>query len=183
MADEDTHVSEPLGINDMSQCYTVVPIGITLLEGQVHLNTFLQTLDARKLDDDAAEVILSAATWMQRRTPAKYQDYIFRVKTSSDPRDPRCNAWALLTQQHVTGYAPHWVLVALHTYSEHRRRGFGTAIVNEAVRLAKASAVRSMCLQCRPSNVRFYERLGFAVRPSETPENSDFVDMRRRLDD
>jgi ribosomal protein S18 acetylase RimI-like enzyme len=67
-------------------------------------------------------------------------------------------------QRRSLGLPPHWYLAFLAVEPEHQGRGVGSALV--APVLARAEAAGETCVleTFVERNVRFYERLGFAVR-------------------
>jgi predicted N-acetyltransferase YhbS len=60
------------------------------------------------------------------------------------------------------GVCLHRLLAPLWVLPEYQRRGVGTALLEEVIRIADATSPPTvMCLQASPSGQELYERLGF----------------------
>jgi GNAT superfamily N-acetyltransferase len=60
-------------------------------------------------------------------------------------------------------HAPAWRLRGMATFEDARRRGAGTELVAEGIRVAKTSGARLVWCNARAGARSFYEKLGFAV--------------------
>lgn len=60
-------------------------------------------------------------------------------------------------------HEPHWYLDHLAVAPEHRAKGFGRALIELGLGFARRDGVPAFLETARPANVRYYERLGFAV--------------------
>lgn len=143
-------------------------VGLTLVEGQSHLDAFLSTVvnNTDFTNECEAEVFASAQTWMQRRNAGRYADYVLRIKMSEDRFDTRLKAWAFTTlHKHPTDdqVPTVMVLVALHTLRPFRRTGMARTLLHTVARLARSVGASSVALQCRPAMVDFYAKNGFKV--------------------
>jgi len=64
------------------------------------------------------------------------------------------------------GFVKKGHIVSIAVIDEHRRKGFGSAIVDEAVKGVKSIQCSELYLEVRCSNndaVRLYEKLGFSI--------------------
>lgn len=92
----------------------------------------------------------------------------------------------------LESFAPKsWYVNVLATFPEHRGKGLGTRLLQEAERLAKASSANAMSLIAAEENrdaVRLYERTGYAKRERRPlapypgcPHGGDWVLMTKPL--
>jgi len=161
-----------------------LPVGVTVIESREHLQSFFRTLYPSDLDDAVAELILSTATWMERRcATGTYRDLILRVKCSDDPLDPRLKAWAFYTIQHMPNNHALLHVGTLYTLPLHRRRGLASLLLHLAKDMAKAEQIKDVVLQCRPHLRGFYERAGFSENAAQTAlAGGDFLYMHTSVE-
>jgi ribosomal-protein-alanine N-acetyltransferase len=107
---------------------------------------------------------------------------------------PWSRAWVVRESERVVAYCLSWHVVdELHILQvasapDERRRGFGRALVNEALAYAAAERVRLVLLEVRRSNeaaIALYRRVGFAavhVRRAYYTDGEDAVEMLAELD-
>lgn len=73
-------------------------------------------------------------------------------------------------------YTP-WI-AALWVEPEHRQRGIGAALVEEAAELAFGTGAARIYLLARAHRRRFYERIGWSVLEANAPEDEMFILVR-----
>ena len=65
------------------------------------------------------------------------------------------------------GFVKKGHVVSIAVLDEHRRKGFGSVLVNEAVKCVKTIQCSELYLEVRCSNndaVKLYEKLGFVIK-------------------
>ena len=104
---------------------------------------------------------------------------------------PWSRIWVVRYYRDVVGFSLAWQVVdELHLLeisvaSEFRRRGLGTALMEEFIRFAKNASVRKAFLEVRSSNraaIELYKKMEFeaiSVRHAYYPDGEDALEMMR----
>jgi GNAT superfamily N-acetyltransferase len=161
-----------------------IVVGGSEIEDRVHLSAFLKTVvkHADLRDPSAKEVYLSAKTWMTRRVPGNYWDFVLRAKVSEDPYDDNLMGWTFFSLRAHPSDPSRSVayLVALHTLDGHRGKGVGRTLVHKVASMAGRSGAECVVTQCRLDLVGFYSAMGFSVEQAGLDRGA-FVHMKLEL--
>jgi ribosomal protein S18 acetylase RimI-like enzyme len=121
---------------------------------------------------DKSGEVASVAVWTPPYPPApsrfeRYAESFFMRLTYGRRIHEVREVFTKLANRHPSG--PYWYLQALATRADQRGQGHARCLLDEKFREADSQAVMSALETSNPTNVPYYERLGFVVADLAIP--------------